>query len=240
MDCRVPGISLSTVQQHEQRQHTVAKLIEMFELHQHKEQFLNDMSQTQEINRFSEASQKLLQDMDQTEIFEFCENSTKLQCSDCNSFTEIGIICCSCGRNLKTSRSPTTFQKDNDDFNSIPGYIIQKNSSRGPKRGQPEKIMFFKAKDTQRKTKKKKNGNHPILLSRWKAKESYRTSLAKHSIGEKEIMLCGHIAVENHDYIATKAERIQNSKHWVLSINDEGPPLPRQRRPDYAAAKREC
>ena len=55
-----------TVQeQDEQRQHTVAKLIEMFESHQHREQFLKDMSQTQKIKRFSEASQKLLQDMDQ-------------------------------------------------------------------------------------------------------------------------------------------------------------------------------
>ena len=59
VDYRVPGISLSAVQQQdEQRQHTVAKLIEKFESHQHKEQFLKDMSQTQKINRFSEASQQ--------------------------------------------------------------------------------------------------------------------------------------------------------------------------------------
>ena len=73
VDYRVPGISFSTVQQQdEQRQHAVAKLIEKFESHQHKEQFLQDMSQTQKI--FSRASQKLLQDMNQTEVFELCEN----------------------------------------------------------------------------------------------------------------------------------------------------------------------
>ena len=45
VDYRVPGISLSTVQQQdEQRQHTVAKLIEKFESRQHKEQFLKDTS----------------------------------------------------------------------------------------------------------------------------------------------------------------------------------------------------
>ena len=93
VDKRVPGISLSTAQQQdEQRQHKVAKLTEKFESHQHKEQFLKDVSQTQKINRFSDASQKLLQDMDQTEIFELCENSTELQSSDCNSLTKIGII----------------------------------------------------------------------------------------------------------------------------------------------------
>ena len=48
LDYRVPGMSLSTVQQQdEQRQHTVAKLIEKFESHQNKEQFPKYMGQTQ-------------------------------------------------------------------------------------------------------------------------------------------------------------------------------------------------
>ena len=64
----------------------VTKLIEICEKHQHKEQFLKDMNQKQEINRFSEGSQKLLDDMNQTEIFELCENSAKRQCPDCNVF----------------------------------------------------------------------------------------------------------------------------------------------------------
>ena len=46
--------------------------------HQHKEQFLEDMSQKQEIKRFSEGNhKKLLVDMNSTEIFELCENSAK-------------------------------------------------------------------------------------------------------------------------------------------------------------------
>ena len=110
-------------QQDEQRQQTVAKLIEKFESHQYKEQFLKDMSQT-------------------------------------NVLTAIPL------------RSPATFQKDNYDFNSIPGYIIRKNTSRGPKHGQSERqIMFNKAKDMRRKAKGK---NHPTILSRWKADEEYR------------------------------------------------------------------
>ena len=86
-DYRVPGISTSTVKlQDAQRQNNVTKLIEMFEKHQHEEQFLKDMSQMQEINRFSEESQKLLDDMNQTErdlrnLREFCKTSTSwLQC----------------------------------------------------------------------------------------------------------------------------------------------------------------
>ena len=68
VDNRIPGISLSTVQeQAERKRQTVAKLIEKFESHKYKEQFLRDMSQTQKIDRFSEASQRLLKDMNQTE-----------------------------------------------------------------------------------------------------------------------------------------------------------------------------
>ena len=115
-DHRVPGISISTVKlQDARRQNNVTKLGEMFEKHRHKEQFLRDMSQKQWINRFSAKSQQSLVDMNHTEIFELCDNSAKLQCPDCNSFTNIGIICCSCGTYLKYKRSPTTTKKANND-----------------------------------------------------------------------------------------------------------------------------
>ena len=54
----------------------------MFEKHQHKDHFLEDMSEKQEINKFSEESQHLLEDMNQTEIFELCKNSAKLHCRE--------------------------------------------------------------------------------------------------------------------------------------------------------------
>ena len=45
-DYRILGIPISTVKlQDARRQHNVTKLIEMFERHEHKEQFLKDMSQ---------------------------------------------------------------------------------------------------------------------------------------------------------------------------------------------------
>ena len=132
-DYRIPGTSISTVKlQAARRQSDVTKLIEMFEKHQHKEQFLKDMSQNQEINRFSEESQQLLVDMNHTEIFELCENSAKHQRLDCNAFSEIGIIYCSCERYLKYSQCLTSLQKTNCDFTSILGFVVKKNSSRGP------------------------------------------------------------------------------------------------------------
>ena len=58
--------------------------------------------------------------------------------------------------------------------------------------------------------------------------------------GEKNTMSCDGIALETHIYVATRAERIQNSKHWILTISAEGLQQPLNQRPDFAQAKREC
>ena len=130
------------------------------------------MSQKQEINRFSEESQQLLVDMNHIEIFELCENSAKLQCPDCNSSTEIEIIDCSCGKILKYDRSPKTTQKANNVDTSISGFVIEKNSTRGPKHGQSERqIMFFLAKQMlkkarQAKTRRPSNDSRTMVCRR--------------------------------------------------------------------------
>ena len=49
------------------------KLIEKFENQRYKESFLQDLSQTQKINKFSKESQDLIADFNNTEIFELCE-----------------------------------------------------------------------------------------------------------------------------------------------------------------------
>ena len=165
-DYRVPGISISTVKLQDARpQNNVTKIIETFEKHQHKEHFLEDMSEKQEINKFSEESQQLLEDMNQTEIFELCKNSAK-------NFTV-----------LKYKRSPTTTEKDNCDFTSIPGFVIKKNSSRGPKHGASERqIMFFKAKEMLKERETAK-ARRPSNDSRKEVSESNQHSNEESILG---------------------------------------------------------
>ena len=238
---RIPGLSISTLKlQDARRQNKVTKLIEMLE-NQHKEQFLKDMNQKQEINKFSEESQKLLVDMNHTEIFELGEISPKHQCLDCTAFSEIGIIYCSCGRNLKYSRSPATFQKTNCDFTSFLGFVIKNNASRGPKHVVSERqVMFYMAKQMLKKARQQKHGSHPTILARWCAQEKYRDSFAEHNIGEKDVMLFDRIALERHDYTATRAERLQNAKHWILRLFADGPQKPLRQRPEFAVALKQC
>ena len=65
------------------------------------------------------------------------------------------------------------------------------------------------------------------------AQEKYRDSLAKH---EKEVMFFDRIALERHDNAATRAERLQIAKHWILRLNADGPQMPLRQRPEFADA----
>ena len=174
------------------------------------------MSQKQEINRFSEESQKLLVDMNHTEIFELCQNSAKLQRPDCNAFSDIGIIFLQLREKLEVQRSPTTTPEGLLRLYFNPWLVIKKNSSRGPKHGASEKTdHFFQGEgDALKRARQPKHGSHPTILARWYAQERYRDSLAKHIIGEKEVMLFDRIARERLDCTASRAERLQNAKHY--------------------------
>ena len=74
------------------------------------------------------------------------------------------------------------------------------------------------------------------VLSRWYEQEGYRRSLAEHNVGEKEIMLYDRIALGRHDYTATRAERLQNAKHWVLRLIADGSQKPLRQRQESAEA----
>ena len=74
VDHRIPGVLLSAVeQQNTTRENKIKRLIEKFENHKHKESFIQDLRQTEKINKFSKESQDLIADMNNTEIFESCE-----------------------------------------------------------------------------------------------------------------------------------------------------------------------
>ena len=58
--------------------------------------------------------------------------------------------------------------KDRFDILSIPGHVIKKNQSRGPRHGQSmRQIMYHKARDMLRKAKLPKNGSRETILERW-------------------------------------------------------------------------
>ena len=53
-------------------------------------------------------------------------------------------------------------------------------------------------------------------------------------------MLFDCIALERHDCTATRAERLQNVKHWILRLSADGPQKPLRQRPEFAVAFLKC
>ena len=93
VDYRIPDIPLSAVEQQDtDRKDKVKRLIHQFESHPNKESFLQDLNQTEKTNKFSEKSQELIADMNNTEIFELCESSSKKQCPECFSGRSVLFI----------------------------------------------------------------------------------------------------------------------------------------------------
>ena len=102
VDYRIPSIPHSTVQKEDtNRKETVKRLIQQFENHPCHDSLIEDLNKTEEFNPFSEKSKELITSMGNTEHFELCEISSKIQCPDCALYWEAGIIHCICGKGLQ-------------------------------------------------------------------------------------------------------------------------------------------
>ena len=177
VDQKVPG--KPGVQQDTYRKDKVIQLIEKFENRPNKESFLQDFKQTKEINKFSKESQDLIADMNNTEIFELCETSSKQQCPNCNLYWEAGIVYWSCGRCLRISRGEKEVDKSNNEVVSIPGYVVKKNNKRGARHGPSERQrMNCNANDMLHKAGQKKHVEDSALPARWLSDYKYRKSLS--------------------------------------------------------------
>ena len=101
--------------------------------------------------------------------------------------------------------------------------MIKKNKSRGAKHGASERQkMYYHVKQMLKKAPQGKHEGNPTILSRWYACDEYRKSLSVIGWREHRIILYDRIALEKHINVVTRAERIQNSKHWILTANAEG------------------
>ena len=196
----------------------------------------------EKINKLSEESQDLIADITNTEIFELCENCSKQQWPDCNAYWEMGIIFFSCGRNVKSTRSPTEFDQNNRDVTSVPGYVINKTEAVEP--------SMELLKDTRCTTMRSKCLERPDRESteailRYSHDGTLVMDTGSHYLtpgGENTTSYCTTGSAWKSTSTKLRGlERIQISKNWILTANAEGgTQLPLNQRPDIAQAKREC
>ena len=183
-DYRILGLSNSTVKlQDARRQNNVTKLIEMFE----DISIRNNSLKTWVKSRRSTGSAGNHKNYSMTWTKQRSSNFARIlqnfNVLIAMPFQKSGSFIAVAGEIWSTRR--VLQQPKRLIATSIPGFVIEKNSSRGPMHGASERqIMFFKAKEMLEKARQPKHGGHPTILARWYAQKGYRESVAEHNIGE--------------------------------------------------------
>ena len=105
IDFRTEGLPQSAAQEQDHiRKQAVQKLIHQFETHPKKEALQADLKQNGAFNPFSEQSKEMIYTMVNTEYFEICEITPKIQCHHCMTYWTKGIVYCTCGTCLRPSK----------------------------------------------------------------------------------------------------------------------------------------
>ena len=108
------------------------------ESHPHREAFQADLQQNNVWNPFSNNSKVMIREMSNVELFELCETTPKVQCSQCLLHWNQGVIYCTCGQFLVDCESRRKFMKLRLDALPIPHYVIKKGSAHGARHGKTE------------------------------------------------------------------------------------------------------
>ena len=152
-DYRIHGIPHSTIQKREtNRKESVKRLVQQFENHPNRDSSIQDLNRTEEFNPFSEESKELITDMGNTEILEFYETSSKIQCLDCALCWEDGIVCCIQRRGIDSLA-----RKDPKSCQFLATSSKKKNPTHGARHGPSvRQCMYCKAHDMLEKARKHK------------------------------------------------------------------------------------
>ena len=105
--------------------------------------------------------------MGNTEYFELCEISSKIQCPDCSLYRELDIVYCTCGKRLQPTERNRQLNKERYDVLSIPNYVIKKNPSHGVRHGPTERQkIYYKAHNMLKKGPEKAVQHHLGKISK--------------------------------------------------------------------------
>ena len=109
IDSRAPGLSHAVVKQADNFR--VRELVKKIESHPHREALQADLQHNNVYNPFSDDSKAMVGEMGNVELFELCETSPKVQCSECLLYWNQGVFYCTCGHLLVESESSQNFHQ---------------------------------------------------------------------------------------------------------------------------------
>ena len=110
----------------------VRELVKKIESHPHRQDLQAELQQRSAYNPFSEKSKKMIRDMGNVEVFEFCETIPKVQCSERLFFWNQGIVLVHLWTSLeRENESSRHLHKWRLDVLSIPNYVFMKERPHG-------------------------------------------------------------------------------------------------------------
>ena len=136
IDFRVPGLSHSVVKEAEHLR--VQELVQRIENRPYRAAHQADLQQNDVYNPFSKNSKEMIRELGNVELFELCETTPKVQCSQCLLLWNPGIVYCTRGQCLIHSESRRNLNKLRLDAISIPDYVIKKGATHGARHGKTE------------------------------------------------------------------------------------------------------
>ena len=189
------------------------------ESHPHRRALQADLQQNSACNPFSEESKVMIRDMGNVELFELCETTPKVQCSECFLYWH------------------QHFHQWRLDAFSIQNYVIKKVQPRGARHGKTEaQKQHFIAHNAQRRCLKKKfEGIH----DRFQRDSTYRDSQLKIGWTEEKCIEMDKLAQENHSYCPSSEEFERYRKNWYITLNKSGRNAPMKLRSDMHRLHRE-
>ena len=151
IDFNIPGLPHSTVKQLNGA--SVRDLTQKIENHPNRHALQRDLQQSQSFNPFSQESKQMIHEVGNVEL---CE--PKAQCKVCLSYSNVGIVHCTCGHFLRNGTEENKkFVHYTMDLLSIPIYYIKKGRPHGTVMGRSQGIT-----STSSRTRSRRNARRRI------------------------------------------------------------------------------
>ena len=215
IDFRIPGLPHSVVKQAEN--YRVRELVKKIENHPHRQSLRRDLQQNKAYSPFSTTSKKMIQDMDNVELFELFETDPKTQCKECLSYWSEGIVYCTCGHLLKESAANRGAIQKTLDLLSIPNYVIKKGRPHGHRYGKtPQQKEYHQAHNLKKRCiKKRKKGIHDRFLK----DPEFRAFELEHDRDEEVCIKMDDLADKDFSHYMTESEYFRYKQNWWISGN---------------------
>ena len=232
MDFRIPGLPHSVVK-HAQST-SVRELIQKIENHPDRHALQQDLRQNQAYNPFSPESKKMIQEVNNIELFELFETDPKTQCKACLSYWSEGIVYCTCGHLITETVANRVFIDYTLDL-SIPEYVIKKVRPHGHRYGKlPGSREYYLANQLKKMCKKKKfQGIHDRFLR----DHVFRVRMIEHHRDEEVCRRWDVLADEDHTYHLSEQEYFYyKNKGWLRLKKSGNDTQPLRKRSEFKQA----